>query len=556
MKSAQKVEGCPVHGHGAAMASEAGTPKAARNASAVFPRAVTAGRDGGADGRSRTIGEGGSEPSSPAKDSNRGRLRPTEAIPGPPSARLVGWPGNAMRFFRNPLAYMLDLARDYGPLARLAQGGNRPLLVSTDNREASTFFVLGSEPARELLSDIGRFPSQAPPGPRTHAGDRIGTNILFTNGERHRHLRNLFRPAFERRQLEGYYGHMARLTSDMLDRWKERETVDLAAELTELTLRIGSRCLFGIEVENQERSLAHAMGEMLLALYSPVSKVPINIPGSPYRRMLNLIDEIDAGLDAEAEKKRSEDYVGDDLMSLMVRMHDENPDQLTGDELIGNAFTMYFAGHDTASKGLVWILYLLCQHPEVAAQLYEEIDRETGGEAPAYDRLFRLPVLDRVVKEGLRVLSPAAMFVRYAAEDTSLMGYRVPRGSEVIYSPHVINKDPAVFGRPKKFLPDRWLGIKPSRFEYLPFGAGPRVCVGASFGNIQFRVVLAMLIHRYRLGIEPGTRIDLKTVGVIGPKGPLPVRVHAQDRDFSASPAPVAGFINELVELDPEVTGG
>ncbi|MEO1085208.1 MAG: cytochrome P450, partial [Acidobacteriota bacterium] len=238
-----------------------------------------------------------------------------------------------------------------------------------------------------------------------------------------------------------------------------------------------------------------------------------------------------------------------DILSGMAKVHDETPEELTRDELIGEAFTLFFAGHDTAAKALTWTFFLLAQHPEVAAELHQELERELGGAAPTFEQIFALPVLDRVIKEALRVLTPTIAFGRVAAEPTSILGYEIPQGSEVIFSPHLLHKDPEVFEDPKRFDPSRWLRHKPGTYEYMPFGVGHRTCLGVSYGMTQLRLVVAMVLQAHRLDVIAGTKIDIKSAVVIGPKKPIYMRVSEQDREFDRSPAPVTGFIHDMVDL-------
>ncbi len=155
-----------------------------------------------------------------------------------------------------------------------------------------------------------------------------------------------------------------------------------------------------------------------------------------------------------------------------------------------------------------------------------------------------LPLLEGVIKESLRLLPPAIIGIRIAAQPTQLSGYAVPKGANVVYSEFVTQRMPELYAEPDRFKPARWATLDPSPYEYLPFAAGPHMCIGWAFAMQELRVVLAMLLQRYRLALVPGTRVDL-TVRM-QPKHGLPMHVHAQDRQFGATP--VHGTIRNLIQ--------
>ena len=358
-------------------------------------------------------------------------------VPGPEAMPLLGWRGNALRFFSNPIRYMTDLRETYGPIARLTRGGGSPLFFRARATGAGTHFVLSHELNREVLTQLDVFETRAPPGPPTRAYELLSTNLLFINGERHKQQRQLLMPAFKRASLMGYFDDIVGYTQRMVDRWLEKEQVDLSAEMNRVALEIGSKTLYGQDASGDDHNLAARINEMLGRLLSPVSMVPVNLPGSPYRRLIQSMDGIVEDLEAEIESKRAQGAAASDVLSMMVRAHDEDPQMLTDDELIGESFVMFFAGHDTTSKALVWTLFLLAQHPQTMARILDELDERLGDEIPTYEQIYELGFLDRAVKECLRLLPPAVLFPRVAVKDTRLGPYDIPAESEIIYSPYV-----------------------------------------------------------------------------------------------------------------------
>ncbi|HVH99340.1 MAG TPA: cytochrome P450, partial [Enhygromyxa sp.] len=239
-----------------------------------------------------------------------------------------------------------------------------------------------------------------------------------------------------------------------------------------------------------------------------------------------------------------------DALSLMIAAHDEDGSQLSDDELLGNLHTLFVAGHDTSAHTLGWTLLLLERHPEVFAELVEELDNELGGAPPRLDQLDRLVVLDRVIKESMRLIPATPMlFLRTVAEDAQLGGVRLPAQASVVLSPYVTHRNPAVYHRPQRFVPSRWCRIQPTPYEYLPFGAGPRTCLGMGFASQVLRLVLPMIVQRFNFTLAPGAVIDRRVRGIVtAPRDGLPMLISKQDRQFLCSHA-IAGDIHDMVEF-------
>jgi len=476
-------------------------------------------------------------------------LRKTGGVPGPAPTALLGWRGNALRFFKNPLAYMMELRHSYGKVAALARGGSQPLFFGTEAKKPGTYFIFSPELNRRVLTNLEEFETRAPPGPPTRSYERLSANLLFINGERHKQQRQLLMPAFKRASLQYYFDEIVHFTSRMIDRWLGQEKIELVGEMNRVALEIGSKTLYGQDASSDNHNLAERINEMLGLLLSPVSMLRIDLPGSPYRRLKRRMDEIIGALEQEIEGKRSVGAGGSDVLSMIVRAHSEDPSLLTDDELIGESFVVFFAGHDTTSKALIWTLFLLAQHPHTMAEILDELDAALGGDPPTYDQIYGFTALDRAVKECLRLLPPAVMFPRVAVRDTQLGRYEISAESEVIYSPYMTHHDPDSYPEPGKFMPERWATATPSSYEYLPFGGGFRTCLGVSFASMQIRLMVALILQRCRLRVVPGTRVDLKTTAVMAPKGKIPILVGRQDRNFAKGPSEVGGYIREMVDF-------
>lgn len=221
---------------------------------------------------------------------------------------------------------------------------------------------------------------------------------------------------------------------------------------------------------------------------------------------------------------------------------------MTDAELLGQAATFFVAGHETTANTLAWTLFLLAQHPQVVAELAEELDGLLRGEPPTIKQLAQLPLLEAVVKESMRLL-PALplLFPRTVAEPTELGTCALPKGARVVVSPIVTHRQPALFPEPMRFRPERWQKLQPSAYEYIPFSAGPRMCIGAGFASMTLRIVLAMVVQKFRLELAPDARISRHVrSSIMAPKHGIPMTVLGPEHRLRRQER-IRGDIHELV---------
>lgn len=208
---------------------------------------------------------------------------------------------------------------------------------------------------------------------------------------------------------------------------------------------------------------------------------------------------------------------------------------------------MFAAGHETTSNALTWTVFLLGQHPHVFANLLDELEGTLHGNPPTIEQLGRLPLLDGVVKESLRLLPPASIGMRTTSAPGELGGFVLPKGASIIYSEFITHRLPELYEEPNRFKPERWATLDRSPYEYLPFSAGRHMCIGAGFATQEMKVVLAMLLQRYRLSVVPNASISANIS--MRPTHGMPMRVFPQDRQFQR--VSVRGTLHELIDFMP-----
>ncbi|MBO0778814.1 MAG: cytochrome P450 [Ktedonobacteraceae bacterium] len=458
-------------------------------------------------------------------------------LPGPTVVPLVGSWATMLKFFYDPCTYSRWLHGNYGEVVAMKRGD--PAYVFAFG-PAFNFHLL-SQPA---LFEVGK--GTILKVPKDTAWGRIQFyNLLNMNGEHHKRHRHLMQPAFHKRQIELYHADMAALTLRMLDRWQSVSQIELHAEMKKLTQRITVKTLFGLDDEEEiDRigALFQKLGaSQLLLMFTPL----IDMPGMPYHRTLRLAERLESFIRVMIAKKR-EDAEATDVLAALVHAHDEDGTRLTDDELISHTVTLYAAGHVTTSNALAWAIFLIHQHPRIHADLLAELDSTLHGEAPTLESLRQLSLLDGAIKESLRLLPPAPTSMRIAAEPCEVGGFALPKGSTIFYSPFITHRLPELYEEPDRFKPERWATLSRTSYEYLPFAAGPHRCIGAEFALQEMKVVLAMLLQRYRLAIVPNTRVEPKGSN-LDPAYGMPMRIIPQDRRFER--VPVRGSIHRLIEF-------
>ena len=368
------------------------------------------------------------------------------------------------------------------------------------------------------------------------------------NGPQHKQQRALVMPPFHKKAIAGYHDLIVGLAEEVLGKWRPGERYDMHREMRTLTLRISSSVLFGNELE-EALGIAHLLEEWTRRNFSsPVWLCPVDFPGTAYRRLLQHAERVQAAIMASIDKRRRDPQGRTDILSLLIQARDDQNRGMTDKELIGQAAILFGASFETSASVLTWTLFLLAQHPAVMHELMNELDRVLAGAPPTREQLPQLTFLENVINESMRILPPVPFTIRAAQRDLAMGPVEVPKNTRVLCSHYLTHHMPELYPEPERFRPERWQSIEPNQYEYMPFSAGPRVCIGASFAFQVLKVSLAMMLQRFRFSIVPGTRIDRVIRITMAPREGLPMTVYPNDRKFAASE--VRGQIHEMVHLN------
>jgi cytochrome P450 len=363
----------------------------------------------------------------------------------------------------------------------------------------------------------------------------LGDGLLTVDDDFHDRARAIMMPAFHREQIVAAVTAMAAEAEAAIAALPAGGTVDIYAWMRNLAMRIAMRALLGLDPDEAGKGAAAAEHfESALGYYGiDFQWRLLRGPGSPWRKLISsrrVLDEIVFA--ALARARANPDPGRRDILSLLVGARGEGGEAFSDREIRDQVMTLMFAGHDTSTSTLTFMLYELARHPEALARLREERDRVLGGETPSVDQLEReMPYLEMVLDEVLRLYPPAWIGPRRAVREFEFGGCTVPKGAYVNYCSWASHRIPEVFPDPEAFIPERFERERKAqlpRGAYVPFGGGQRICIGKRFGQTEVKLVATMLLQRLRLDALPGRTMTIRQMPTLSPKGGLRMRVSAR----------------------------
>jgi cytochrome P450 len=438
--------------------------------------------------------------------------------PGPNDFNLE----RTFRFVRDPLPILLPLYQEHGPIfsARVFHG--------------RVVFMLG--PAANhfvTVSNADKFHWRT--GSMGDLVPLLGDGLLTIDGDYHRRARRIMLPAFHRERIAAAYDTMVDETVQALDGWRDGEVLDLYHWARRLTLRVAMRALFGLDPDEQGRGAQAAIEfERALSFYGTDFAVRIlRGPRTPWSRMLAARRALDRIVYEEIHRRRRHpNSERTDVLSMLAGATDaEDGSRLSDREVRDQVMTLLFAGHDTSTSTISFMLYELARHPAALAKLLDEQDQVLGHRMPTAAELMSgetLPELEMVLDETLRLYPAAWVGPRRAVETFQFAGHEVPAGAYVNYSSWASHRLPDVWPEPEAFVPERFAPetkAKLPKGAYIPFGGGSRTCIGMRFGQLEIKTIVTLLLQRYRLELVPGRTMTVRQMPTLSPREPLQMTV-------------------------------
>lgn len=445
-----------------------------------------------------------------------------------------------------PASWMLGSARDlqrdqlgaYERAMRLF--GGRPVRFRIGPPGVGFVFyaVFQPEDARRVLAtDAARYDKRVPVIEEFKRV--IGNGLITSDGERWRRDRRIVAPLFTRRRVATYTATMASAAARVVSRWapaaRRGGQVDLHDDAVHYTLDVLGSTVFGEDVEAMAalfRDTVPLLGQYATRRGLSPIRVPASWPTPANRRANRGLDRLFGTVDGLINKRRAGKLEGEDLLSLLLAARDPETGEALDDVTVRDqALTFLIAGHETTASSLALTLHLLGGHEDVQARVRREVADHRGGSPTGSGDVEALPYTTQVVNEALRLFPPGHTVVRRAREPAQISGYDVAAGQVVAVSVYGIHHNPAVWPDPHRFDPDRFAAGghflvqgEGARYAHLPFGGGPRGCIGQQLAMTEIVVAVAALIGSYRLEVPPGPP-GIEVGASLRPRGPLPCRL-------------------------------
>jgi cytochrome P450 len=444
--------------------------------------------------------------------------------PGPPGDLLLG---NLRAFAGDVLGFFTSCAREYGPVVRLRLGPREAWLL-TDPEDIE--FVLVQK-HKDFIKHSFFW---------RHVTAVFGSGLLTNEGEDWLRQRRLMQPAFHKDRIAEYGETMISVTQRVLDSWQPNENRDLHAEMMSLTMQIVSKVLFDADVKSDVASISSAFDDALneiAARFRRPFRVPDWVPTPGNLRYRRAVQRLDALVHRFIREHRERNRRGTDLLSMLMATRTESGEPMPDTQIRDEAVTLLLAGHETTALVLSWTWALLARHPAASDRLRAELADVLGASAPRVADAQKLRYAEATITESMRLYPPAYALGRESVRDCSIHGFDARAGTTFFIVPWVMHRDPRWFEEPEAFRPERWLdgleGRLP-RYVFMPFGGGPRLCIGNRFAMLEAVLLLALLAQRFQPRLMPDRFPAPFPTVTLRPAGGVPVRLEAAE--IRASP--------------------
>ncbi|HSD85987.1 MAG TPA: cytochrome P450 [Kofleriaceae bacterium] len=426
--------------------------------------------------------------------------------PGPSAPALV----QIARWIVHPLRLLDECHRRYGDVFSLRAPGEGTFVIVSDPELIKRVFAADPD---TLLAGQGNATILEP---------MLGKHSLLTlDGAEHLRQRRLLLPAFHGERLQAFTSVMREITEASLDTWPVNAPFSLHPMMQSITLDVILRTVFGLANPEEHTALRTTLVEMLDVATNPWLLFPGILGLDPFKvpwlRLTKLKNAVDAALYKIIDERRRHATSGDDVLSMMLEARDDQGRAMTDVELRDELVTLLLAGHETTANALAWTFDRLLTHPHVYDRLRSELVAGKGDE-----------YVDAVIRETLRVRPIVPLVGRVVAKPYQLGKWLLPVGTRIAPSIYLAGQRPDAYPNPERFIPERWLGVKPDPYTWLPFGGGTRRCIGMAFAQLEMRIVLQTLVPRATLRLAGSAAHVVRRGVTLAPAGGTPVVLSAR----------------------------
>jgi cytochrome P450 len=362
----------------------------------------------------------------------------------------------------------------------------------------------------------------------------FGNGLAMSNGSFHRRQRHLVQPTFHRARIAHYAATMVRIAAELTDSWQPGQIVELDRIMHQLAVTTIGSTLFSTDlgraaIAEAQRSMPIVIQQGMIRALSPAVLAKLPMPGN--RRFDEAIARLRRIVHEVIATGRAEGIDHGDVLSMLLMARDEDGEGMNDQQVYDEVVTLLTGGIETTALALGWFFHEIARHPQIEHRFHEEIDTVLDGRPVTIDDLPKLEYTRRITSEVLRQY-PIWLLMRRTLEEVHLGGFRLPPGTEIVFSPHALHHDPRYFPAPGRFDPDRWTPERAASLPkgaYIPFGAGARQCIGNVFAQTEIAIGAATIASRWRLVPVAGRPVRIKVTGAANPSQ-LPMTVRARQR--------------------------
>ncbi|UQA59420.1 cytochrome P450 [Polyangium aurulentum] len=468
------------------------------------------------------------------------------------------WTGHAAEFKRAQGGLFLRMQREVGDIGRM-YFFNVPIVVLSSPELLHEAFVEKAKSFEKSIATKLMFYPFA------------GKGVFTSEGEQWRRQRRLMAPFFHPGAVRAYAPTMNEVITRCLDGWKDGQVIDAGHEMTRITMAVAGKVFFDMDPSGEADELSEAIRAMFDYLGEQSGSLSIvaralaaglisEIPGLPAgadrirstvieklgtpipwpipsrRRVIEGVKALDRMVQRTIDERRRSGQKHDVLSKLLSARDEDDGSFMTDRQVRDEVITLFVAGHETTATGMTWSLYFLSRGPEAYRRWKDEV-AALGGRTPTAEDSARLEYTRGVFKEAIRLYPPAFAFDRVAAEDVEIGGYLLPRTTGIVISPYAVHRRESIWPDPERFDPSRFSAAAEAarpRAAYVPFGIGPRVCIGASFAQLEAELLLAQLAQRFEFEAVDGEPIGPNFATALRPAKPVRLRVRVKPAAPSA----------------------
>lgn len=436
-------------------------------------------------------------------------MKKSKSVHGPKELPLIG---SVPSFGKDPLQFHVDLYEEFDGYAQYSLLGDPfvslhspelidHVLVKHSSKYIKTIFM------REKWKGF------------------FGKGVITADGDEWKRSRKVLQPMVSRDKLSKYFEVISHHSEDYANALKDGEAVDIKEDMMNLMLFSLVKVMFHTELDDEKVKRFGVLFKQCIDYFDFGMTLPgimfEKFPTGPKTKYLNSIAE----LEEMVKVLLHSDSTGMNMLTLLKNAKDEEGNPFTEVQIRDNILTFFIAGHETSSMAICYTLFLLGQHPEEVKKIQAELDEVLQGRSPNFAEINNLKTLKNVVNESMRIYPPVGMIGREAAVDDVIGNIPVKKGTNIIIPVFSIHRSAKIYPSPLDFIPDRWNDpeLENQKYDFLPFGLGPRVCMGASFAMMEIYTVLAVLLQRFDVKLTSSTKLELMTSASMRPKNDVTI---------------------------------